>query len=175
MIRGNLKELTCKPFSLFDDDFALITATHNDITNSMTISWGTIGTLYGKSVVFVFIKRSRYTHDLIDNAKNFTLSFLSHKYDKDMNILGTLSGKDLNKIEKTNLHYVLDVDSNLSYIKESEMVFKVKKFAKMTLDDVALFNNEDIINKYYPGYTNYHDVYVGEITSYLLKEEKDAQ
>ena len=43
----------------------------------MTVSWGGVGVLWGKNVVFIFIRDSRYTKEFLDNGDLFSLSFLN--------------------------------------------------------------------------------------------------
>ena len=43
----------------------------------MTVSWGGTGVLWGKNVVFIFIRESRYTKDFIDNGEFFSLFSLA--------------------------------------------------------------------------------------------------
>ena len=56
-------KLTTDIFSEFDQVWALVTAGTPDNFNTMTISWGGMGTLWGKPVATVYIRTSRYTHE----------------------------------------------------------------------------------------------------------------
>lgn len=49
------------PFTLFDRNWALLTAGTADDFNTMTISWGMLGTLWGKPAATVYVRESRYT------------------------------------------------------------------------------------------------------------------
>ena len=169
MIRKDIYEFRENPFRLFDKNWAILCAKNKEITNSMTISWGSLGTLYNKPVVIVYVRKTRFTHKLMEEAPNFTISFLDPKYRKDMSILGTLSGRDSNKIENTNLHYAYDIDSDTAYIKEADIVFKMKKISKLSLDDDTILD-KNIIKDHYESKDEYHDVYIGFVTSYLEKE-----
>lgn len=68
-------ELTTDIFSLFDKKWALLTAGDRASFNSMTVSWGGLGTLWGKSVATVYVRTSRFTHEFMDREGFFTLSF----------------------------------------------------------------------------------------------------
>lgn len=51
----------------------------------MTVSWGGVGVLWGKNVVFIFIRDSRYTKEFLDNGDLFSLSFLNEDYRDALN------------------------------------------------------------------------------------------
>ena len=44
--------------------------------NTMTVSWGGVGVLWGKNVAFIFIRDSRYTKEIIDAQEFFSISFI---------------------------------------------------------------------------------------------------
>lgn len=98
-----MKDLELKVFEAFNDHWALVTAGPLDDYNTMTISWGGLGTLWGKSVATVYVKPIRYTHRFLDKNEYFTLSFFPPEYKKDLATLGRLSGRDGDKIAKTCL------------------------------------------------------------------------
>lgn len=47
----NPKEIVESPFKLIGDDWALVTAGDREKFNTMTISWGGVGIMWGKPVV----------------------------------------------------------------------------------------------------------------------------
>ena len=58
--------LDMNPFTKIGKEWALLTAGNKQESNTMTISWGGVGVLWGKNVVYVFVRDSRYTKELID-------------------------------------------------------------------------------------------------------------
>ena len=68
-------ELKTDIFSQFDKKWALLTAGTPDRFNTMTISWGGLGTIWGKPVATVYVRKSRYTHEFMDDNEYFTISF----------------------------------------------------------------------------------------------------
>ena len=73
-------KLTTDIFSEFDQVWALVTAGTPDNFNTMTISWGGMGTLWGRPVATVYIRTSRYTHEFVDANEYFTISFYPEEY-----------------------------------------------------------------------------------------------
>ena len=69
-------QLKESPFEMIGNQWMLITAQKPDgSVNTMTASWGGMGVLWGKNVVFAFIRPQRYTKEFVDTAKEFTLTF----------------------------------------------------------------------------------------------------
>lgn len=59
----NPKELNANPFTLLDNDWALLMAGDKDSFNSMTVSWGGVGVLWRKMLLL-------YMLDRVDTLKN---------------------------------------------------------------------------------------------------------
>ena len=53
----NIREIKDNFVKMIADDWALVSAADGKDWNTMTISWGGVGELWGKDVVFVFILR----------------------------------------------------------------------------------------------------------------------
>ena len=67
-------------FNIFDKEWALVTAGILENYNTMTISWGGLGTLWGKPVATVYVKPCRYTHSFMEQNDFFTVSFYPEQY-----------------------------------------------------------------------------------------------
>jgi len=70
--------------------------------NLMTASWHSpisrSPPLYGVS-----IDPSRYTHDVIKTANNFTINFMTFNRVRELHFCGTNSGRDMNKFDEMTL------------------------------------------------------------------------
>ena len=51
-----IKELKENPVKLIAEDWALVSAGTPESWNTMTVSWGGVGELWGRDVVFIFIR-----------------------------------------------------------------------------------------------------------------------
>lgn len=71
----NIKDIEMKPFSILDEEWALVTAGTKDKFNTMTISWGSFGMIWYKPVISIYIRKTRYTFDFIEKNDYFTVSF----------------------------------------------------------------------------------------------------
>ncbi len=152
------KNLELKPFELFDKQWSLLTAGTLEKHNSMTISWGGIGTLWGKAVATVYVKPCRYTHEFMESNDYFVLSFFSDEYRQNLAVMGSKSGRDINKDEASKLTPIQH--GEVVIYKEASMTFICKKIYQNDLD----INNipEAEINNHYSTQAP-HTMYIGEI------------
>ena len=84
-------------FETYDKQWALLTAGSMDKFNTMTISWGGLGTIWGMPVATVYVRTSRYTHDFMDDNEYFTVSFYPEEMKKTLGVLGSKSGREIDK------------------------------------------------------------------------------
>ena len=80
--RRKSMNFTADIFTKFDKQWALLTAGNKDSFNTMTVSWGGLGTLWSRPVATVYVRTSRYTHEFMDREDYFTISFFPEHYKK---------------------------------------------------------------------------------------------
>lgn len=119
-------------FAAYDKDWALLTAGDMDNFNTMTISWGGMGTIWGKPVVTVYVKPIRYTYEFLEKNDYFTLSFFPEEYRTDLLTLGTKSGRDGDKLALTKITPRL-VNNGIGF-NEAHTTFICKKLYWQDLD-----------------------------------------
>jgi len=146
---------------------AFLTVKNGGKVNTMTIAWGTMGFIWNKPIFTVLVRYSRYTHELIHNADEFTVSFpLNGRLDDALNLCGTKSGRDIDKFAecalKTQRGRVVDtpVISGCDIHLECRIVYR-QALAPENLDD-------GIKNSCYP-VGDYHVIYCGEIVAAYRK------
>lgn len=91
------------PFTKFDQDWALLTAGSREHFNGMTISWGSLGTIWHKSIITVYVRPDRYTWQFLRDNDVFTVSFYPESCRKALTLMGTLSGRDGDKVAVAGL------------------------------------------------------------------------
>ena len=91
------------PFTKFDKDWALLTAGTDEHFNSMTISWGSLGTVWNKDVVTVYVRPDRYTWGFLKDSDYFTVSFYPESCRKALLYMGEMSGRDGDKAAAAGL------------------------------------------------------------------------
>lgn len=164
---SNFKEISAKQlsFSPFDikEEWMLITAEKEGKVNTMTASWGGFGIMWNKQVVFIVIRPQRYTKEFVDNADSFSLTFFDKSYLKKLGYLGKVSGRDENKIEKTELTIIHE--EGIPYFEEAHTAIFAKKLFAQPITENS-FIDQSIIDNWYP-IKDYHILYIGEVTKVL--------
>ena len=82
---------------------ALLTAKKDLKVNTMTIAWGSIGFLWYKPIIEVYVRESRYTLEFMESSEYFSVCFFPSEYKDKLIYLGTHSGRDEDKISKMGL------------------------------------------------------------------------
>lgn len=160
-----LSELNENVFELIGKKWMLITAAKEGKSNTMTASWGGLGVMWGKKVAYVVIRPQRYTKEFIDVAESFSLSFLPEKFRKELSYLGSVSGRDEDKIAKAGLS--LTYQEEVPYFDESELVLICKKLFVQEFKDES-FLDKSILDTWYKAGDN-HYLYIAEIIDVLKK------
>jgi flavin reductase (DIM6/NTAB) family NADH-FMN oxidoreductase RutF len=158
-------EIQGNPFQMIDKQWFLLTAGNLQNFNTMTASWGTMGILWNKPVVFCFVRPQRYTYKFMESADQFTLCFLGRGNRSILNYCGKFSGRDVDKIKSTGL-IPRETPGGSIYFEQAELVFECKKLYFSDLDpthflDPSIFGN-------YP-LNDFHRFYIGEIVKCLQK------
>ena len=151
-------------FELFDKGWALLTAGDREGFNTMTISWGALGTLWGKPVATVYVKPIRYTHEWMEKNDFFTVSFYPETYRKALSLLGTVSGRDKDKVALAHMTPVF-LENGVTF-EGAERTIVCKKIYSQTLNVATM--PEDAVKKYYQGEPA-HTMYIGEVVRILSR------
>lgn len=128
--------------------------------NTMTVAWGYFGIMWNKPMAVVVVRPTRFTFEFMEMYTSFTLTTFDKKYKKDLNLLGTKSGRDGDKIAETNLTAIPSTKIDAPAFNEAELIVECKK---MYWDDFKPENFLDqSIDKNYP-LKDYHRMYFGEV------------
>ncbi len=105
----------------------------------MTIGWGNIGYEWGRPVFLVLVRGSRYTHELLENAKDFTISIpFDNKMNKALGYCGSKSGRDFDKFKECNLEIIDSKSVESPAIGNCQMIYECKIVYKHNMDLDAL-------------------------------------
>ena len=158
-------EFTTDIFGAFDKKWALLTAGDRDSFNTMTISWGALGTIWGRPTATVYVRTSRYTHDFMDKYDHFTVSFYPEEYRKTLTVLGTKSGRDMDKMRGSGLTPVAAGPSVSFAEAECTLVCRKMYMQNLELSRIPAEIAQPIYGKDAP-----HDMYLGEVVEILRRE-----
>ncbi len=160
------EELNKNPFELIGGDWMLVTAKKENKVNTMTASWGGMGIMWNKNVAYTVLRPQRYTKEFVDGSDTFSLSFLGKDYKKILSYLGTVSGRDEDKISKSGLKVVYE--GGTPYFEESDLVLICRKLYSQELDTKGFIDGK-LDGENYPK-KDYHTLYISEILKVLVKE-----
>jgi flavin reductase (DIM6/NTAB) family NADH-FMN oxidoreductase RutF len=153
------------PVQLIGYDWMLITAGNIDHFNTMTAAWGGLGFLWKKPMATIFIRPQRYTYEFTEKYREFTLSFFDKEYLSALQLCGTKSGRDMDKVKEAGLTPLVSEHGNI-YFEEARLVIECEK---VYYDDINPGHFIDTsIEKNYP-LKDYHRMYIGFIINCLVK------
>ena len=149
--------LNMNPFTKIGKEWALISAGDKNKCNTMTVSWGGVGVLWGKNVVYIFIRDSRYTKEFIDNGEFFSMSFFNEKYRDALSYCGKESGRNVDdKFKGAGLTPAFR--HNIPYPDEANLVLLCRKMAAVPITEDT-FVDPQIMPKWYSD-NDMHVMYV---------------
>ncbi len=159
-----IEELSFNPFEKIGKDWALVSAGTKQKANTMTVSWGGVGVLWGRNVAYIFVRDSRYTKEFIDSGDFFSISFLDKSYKKALDYCGSHSGRTEDKMSNAGLTW--NYKLSIPYIDEGNLILLCQKLSATRLTEDS-FLSPDIKKWYADG--DMHTMYVGEILEVLAR------
>lgn len=147
----------------FPRRMALVTAGTADHYNTMTIGWGLVGFAWGKPLVEVQVRPSRYTHDFMESQQLFTVSFFAPDKKEALMLCGSKSGRDIDKAAEAGLT-PLPVQGSVAF-EEATSIYLCKKMFQVELT-AGNFLDKQAEQQYFAE-GDYHTVYYGELLELL--------
>lgn len=145
-----------------------LTAKSGELLNTMTIGWGCTGIMWGKPILMVMVRSSRYTYQLIEKSSNFTVSIPFHdRMAKELDFCGSMSGRDHNKFNECKLSAIPGKTVDTPVIGGCDLFYECKICYKQPMDESKLIT--DFKKKWYPE-QDYHTLYYGEILSCYIRK-----
>jgi flavin reductase (DIM6/NTAB) family NADH-FMN oxidoreductase RutF len=165
------REMSDNVFTLVGKDLAVVTAGKADHYNSMISSGGGLGLLFAKPATWSILRADRYTLELIQKEKTYTLSYFPDEYKEKMLFLGSESGRDGAKMKEVELTSIQVPSGNMSF-KEARLIIETKLMALMTAnpDDFCQQEAIDAIKEAYEEAHVYRKFVFGEITHVWIKK-----
>lgn len=151
-----------KFIDMIGNEWMLVTSGNMESFNMMTASWGFLGFIWGLPAATCLIRPSRYTKEWVDKTHSFTLSFFPDKYKKALSVLGSKSGRDMDKMKDSGLTPIALPTGDVTY-KEATLTLVCRVMYRQALDEKG-FIDPTIMPKWYPlGPTDLHTMYIGQI------------
>ena len=168
-----LEKLVVRPQHLWDTQNLVLTS--GDFAqgsfNAMTIGWGSFGVMWGIPFVQVVIRPIRYTYEFMERYDMFTVCAFPKKYAQALQILGSKSGRDGDKIAEAGLTPMRSTKVAAPSYAEAELVLECRKIYWDDMNNDHFLKTQ--IEEKYPR-KDYHRIYYGEIVAVLGKKKYEA-
>ena len=139
---------------------AFLTVKADNIVNTMTIGWATIGYIWQRPVFMVAVRDSRYTFTLLEKSDNFTVTIpASDEHNQAVAYCGTKSGRDIDKFKECSLLQKPARCTESPIIDIPGIHYECKIVYKSAMDNAFL---DRALENLYPK-KDYHTLYFGEI------------
>ncbi len=151
---------------LFANDWMLLSAGKDTSMNMMTIAWGALGELWGKPVVTVYVSTDRYTYKFLEDNEYFTVTAFPEQFRDKLQYLGSVSGRDEDKVKGSGLTPEFTKLGNPIY-KEANLAIECKKiYAEQFKKELMPLEQRQWYDEKKQGV---HVMYIGEIVNVWKK------
>lgn len=135
--------------------------------NMMTASWGNIGWLWQKPVSIIYVRPQRYTHEYTEKEDFYTITFYKEEYKEILRLMGTVSGRDFDKINDSGLTAIETENGSVGF-KEAYLILECKKLYCDVIKKENFYDPE-LSESIYPS-KDFHTMYIGEIVNVWRKK-----
>ena len=151
---------------LFANDWMLLSAGNDTSMNMMTIAWGALGELWGKPIVTVYVSTDRYTYKFLEDNEYFTVTAFPEQFRDKLQYLGSVSGRDEDKVKGSGLTPEFTKLGNPIY-KEANLAIECKKiYAEQFKKELMPLEQRQWYDEKKQGV---HVMYIGEIVNVWKK------
>ena len=161
-----VSELLLNPIDKIGKEWMLCTAGGEGSYNTMTCSWGHLGSLWNLPTAIRYVRPQRYTREFIDREERYTLCFFPEQHKRALGYLGTKSGRDEDKVAAVGLAPVHG--DGYTYFAEASLVLVCRTLYQAPLQ-AECFRDAAVMDKTYPS-RDFHDLYIGHIEKVLVSE-----
>lgn len=162
----NAKDFYVNGFNLFNNWLLLTSGDFSKKSyNNMIISWGKSGIMWGKNIVDIVVRPSRYTYEFIEKENTFTLCSFGEEHKSKIAILGSKSGREIDKMNMEGLTPIPSTYVAAPSYQEADFVLECKVIYKQDLDVQQIQNSP--METSYNG-SDYHRQYTAEIVAIYI-------
>ncbi len=142
----------------------ILAAGNKEKHNAMTIGWGGIGTLWGRTALTVYLAEKRHTKLFMDKEQYFTVMTFDVENSRVLDYMGRTSGRDdSNKAKTLGLHTAYTANGT-PYYTEATMVIECKIMYSAPFDPKGF--RSDVPKNLYANYGDgIHSMYIGEVVN----------
>ena len=169
-----------RPFDLWQETLAplahggllLCTMGVDGKPNPMTIGWMAGGVIWGKPIVEVLVRPSRYSYSRLEQGAEFTVNVMPAEFAEAIQICGSVSGRDTDKFADTGLTRAPSQRVKVPLIEQAAISYECR----------VIHINEVIPSRLAPGIASafypqgdFHRVFFGEALAAWAAPDAQAQ
>lgn len=160
------KELKTNVVSMYDDDWMVLSAGNDSSMNLMTISWGGLGELWNRPVATVYVAPQRYTYQFLMREEYYTICRFDSTYRDKLAYLGSVSGRDEDKVKGAGLTVEFTENGNPIY-REANLAIECRKIYFDNFHREGL--QQEQLDWYADRGVDPHGMFIGEIVNVWTK------
>jgi len=145
---------------------AFLTVRAGKEKNVMTIGWALFGFIWRRPTMMVAVRNTRFTYGIMERADFFTVSVPTGPMEKELDLCGTRSGKNLDKFQACKFVTMPGAKSGALLLDIPGFHYECRILYKTPLD--PKFLNAELI-PIYPQ-KDYHTLYFGETLGCYRRE-----
>ena len=143
------------------------TVKDGDRVNTMTIGWGSLSQYWGQEIFIAPIRFSRYSFELLKNAKTFTISVpVNGQMDQALKVCGSVSGRNGDKLAAAGLTLLPGQAQETPVIDGCDIYYECEILYASDLDKAAL--PADLAERWYAS-GDMHRLFFGKIVAAYRK------
>ena len=157
--------LEWNPIKKLADEGVAIVAEANGKVNATSSHNGGVGHIWGKNVLYAFLRNTRYTKELLDESEFFSACFFDMNDQNNarlMKILDQLSGRNEDKLAACRVEVAHAM--NVPYLDGANFIILCRKIAAVPMTENTILDNKILDEQYTARHMDdFHTMYIGEI------------
>jgi len=145
----------------------LVSQGKNGKPNAMTIGWCFLGIIWSRPVCIVAVRKSRFTHSLMEEGRDFTVCLPGKGMAKALDFLGNNSGRDHDKIVEAKLTPRKGISVSSPYFEECPVHIECTTVFKT---DMVPGQLDVAIEREMYKTPDYHTIYFGDVKGVYAAE-----
>jgi len=158
--------------SLSGEGALLVSRDKEGRPNAMTIGWAQIGIIWGRRIMSVMVRPSRYTYQCLEVSRDFTVCVPYPDQTDEVMFCGTQSGRDHDKFAECGFTAMPSEGLNSPYIDECGVCYQCQVVNHADFVPERLM--PEICHQCY-GSGDYHRIYFGQILRLVADEDVEAR
>ncbi|MBI5686119.1 MAG: flavin reductase family protein [Verrucomicrobia bacterium] len=156
-----------KPFDLWQETMAaltrggllLCTMGADGKPNPMTVGWMVGGVIWGKPILEVLVRPSRYSYSRLEQVSEFTVNVMPPEFAEAIQICGSMSGRDTDKFAETGMTATPSQQVKVPLIEQAVISYECR--VVHTNEVIPPRLAPEIVSSFYPQ-GDFHRVFFGE-------------